>query len=136
LIVTSTPQGWFVYWKGMQPTKLLDESCLVAYNPDLPFQAGKPLSPIGKEGAGDTKLVDYNTTYESSPDRHVYLAIVGDLGEGEECYANELAEHISADEPSANAPQNESPVDQIARRERNRHLQTKCSRSRAGAATN
>jgi hypothetical protein len=32
LTITSTPQGRFVYWKGFEPSELLDyESCLVAF---------------------------------------------------------------------------------------------------------
>jgi hypothetical protein len=32
LTITSTPQGCFVYWKGFEPSELLDyESCLVAF---------------------------------------------------------------------------------------------------------
>jgi hypothetical protein len=45
LTITSMPQGWFVYWKGMEPSKLLKyDSCLVVVTQELPFQVGKPLS--------------------------------------------------------------------------------------------
>ena len=37
LIITSTPQGRFVYWKGFEPAELLDDPRLIAYIPDLPF---------------------------------------------------------------------------------------------------
>jgi hypothetical protein len=44
-------QGRFVYWKGLEPSKLLEyDSRLVAFTQKLPFQEGKPLSPISKEG--------------------------------------------------------------------------------------
>jgi hypothetical protein len=44
------PQGHFVYWKGFEPSELLDyESRLVAFMQELPFQEGKPLSPITEE---------------------------------------------------------------------------------------
>jgi hypothetical protein len=47
LTITSTPQCWFVYWKGMEHSKLLEyDSRLVAFTQELPFQKGKPLSPI------------------------------------------------------------------------------------------
>jgi hypothetical protein len=57
LVITSTLQGRFVYWKGMKPSKLLDnnESRLVAYLEELPFQDGRPLSDIKEEE--DTELV-------------------------------------------------------------------------------
>jgi hypothetical protein len=38
LTITSMPQGSFVYWKGFEPSKLLDyESRLVAFTQELPF---------------------------------------------------------------------------------------------------
>jgi hypothetical protein len=40
-----------VYWKDFEPSELLDyESCLVAFMQELPFQKGRPLSPIAEEG--------------------------------------------------------------------------------------
>jgi hypothetical protein len=43
LSITSTPQGRFVYWKGFDPSELLDyESRLVAFMQELPFQEGDP----------------------------------------------------------------------------------------------
>jgi hypothetical protein len=55
LTITSTPQGRFMYWKGFEPSKLLDyESCLVAFMQGLPFQEGRPLSPIAEEGESST----------------------------------------------------------------------------------
>ena len=62
LIITSTPQGRFVYWKGFEPAELLDDPRLIAYIPDLPFQHGRPLSPI--EEVAETVLVDYNTSHD------------------------------------------------------------------------
>ena len=36
--ITSTPQGRFVYWKGMEPPELLGhDTRLVAYVPNLPY---------------------------------------------------------------------------------------------------
>ena len=60
LTITSTPQGRFVYWKGFEPPELLDDPSLIAYIPGLPFQYGRPLSPI--EEVAETVLVDYSTT--------------------------------------------------------------------------
>jgi hypothetical protein len=51
LSITSMPQCHFVYWKGFEPSKLLDyDSRLVAFTQELPFQEGRPLSPIAEEG--------------------------------------------------------------------------------------
>jgi hypothetical protein len=49
LTITSTPQGRFMYWKGLEPSKLVEyESRLVAFTQELPFQEGKPLSHLRK----------------------------------------------------------------------------------------
>jgi hypothetical protein len=38
LTITSMPQDRFVYWKGMEPSKLLEyDSHLVAFTQELPF---------------------------------------------------------------------------------------------------
>ncbi|RLN24524.1 hypothetical protein C2845_PM07G14760 [Panicum miliaceum] len=38
LMITLTPQGRFVYWKGMKPSELLDDnSCLVSHLDTLPY---------------------------------------------------------------------------------------------------
>jgi hypothetical protein len=38
LTITSMPQGSFMYWKGMEPSKLLEyDSRLVAFTQELPF---------------------------------------------------------------------------------------------------
>ena len=93
-----------MYWKGFEPTKLLDDSRLVACIHDLPFQEGMPLSPTGEEGTGDTKLADYSNTYKSSPDCHIYIESLQDLGDDADRYADELDNQISVDELSTNAP--------------------------------
>jgi hypothetical protein len=57
LIITSTPQDRFVYWNGLEPSELLDyDSRLVAFTQELPFQEGKPLSPITEEWDVSTEL--------------------------------------------------------------------------------
>jgi hypothetical protein len=59
----------------MEPSKLLEyDSCLVAFTQELPFQEGKPLSPIIEEGVGRTALIDYSSDGEFSPQHHVYMA--------------------------------------------------------------
>ena len=101
LTIVATPQGHFLYWQGSGPAKLLDNARLVACLQDLPYQKGRPLSPIEEEGVGDTILVDYSTTHDSSPDHQVYVSIHGEnsgLVLQAERYANENLEHISDDE--------------------------------------
>jgi hypothetical protein len=61
LTITPTPQGHFVYLKGLEPSELLEyNSRLVAFMQELPFQEGKPLSSILEEGEGSTELVKYS----------------------------------------------------------------------------
>ena len=82
LTIISMPRSRFMYWKGSEPTELFDNARLVACLRDLPYQAGRPLSPIEEEGVGDIALVDYSTTH-STPDHQVYVSIHGensDLG--------------------------------------------------------
>jgi hypothetical protein len=67
LAITSTPQGQFVYWKGMEPSELLKyDSHLVAFTQELPFEEGKPLSPIIEEEEGRIVLIDYSSSGEFS----------------------------------------------------------------------
>jgi hypothetical protein len=64
-----------VYWKGFEPSELLDyESRLVAFTLELPFQEGKHLSPIAEEGGSSTELLEYSLTANYSPDRQVCMA--------------------------------------------------------------
>jgi len=81
----------------MKTSKLLDDDArFVAYLGELPFQEGKPLCPIHEEGGErNTKLV-YSSTSEYTPDRHVYMASMGDQ------YANKLPKDISMGEDTAN----------------------------------
>jgi hypothetical protein len=64
-----------VYWKVLEPSELLEyDSQLVAFTQELPFQEGKPLSSISKEGEGSTELLEYNHMADNSLDRQVYMA--------------------------------------------------------------
>jgi len=114
LIITSTPQGRFVYWKGFEPAELLDDPRLIAYIPDLPFQHGRPLSPI--EEVAETVLVDYNTTHESPPERQICATIPGTHHqEGDASrLATETPDQVSNDELSANTPADETQEDREA----------------------
>ena len=77
LTIIATPRSRFVYWNGSEPYELLDDAQLVACLRDLPYQEGRPLSPIEEEGVGDIALVDYSTTH-STPDCQVYVSIHGE----------------------------------------------------------
>jgi hypothetical protein len=64
-----------VYWKGFEPSELLNhESRLVAFKQELPFQKGKPLSPIAEEGDNSTELLKYSLTANNLPGHQVYMA--------------------------------------------------------------
>jgi hypothetical protein len=64
-----------VYWKGFEPSELLHyESHLVAFMQELPFQEGKPLSPITEEGESSTELLEYSFIANHSPDHQVCMA--------------------------------------------------------------
>jgi hypothetical protein len=50
LMITSTPEGRFVHWKGMKLSDLLEaEDQLVAHLEPLPFQEGRPLATMAEE---------------------------------------------------------------------------------------
>jgi hypothetical protein len=77
LMITSTPQGHFVYWKGKKPAELLgDDASLVAHFDTLPYQEGRPLTTIVEIG---TVLVDYSSNEQSSH-HHVNMAEVEGKG--------------------------------------------------------
>jgi hypothetical protein len=55
LMITSTPEGGFMHWKGMKLSDLLEaEDRLVAHLEPLPFQKGRPLATVAEES---TELV-------------------------------------------------------------------------------
>jgi hypothetical protein len=84
LTITSTPQGCFVYWKGFEPSELLDyESRLVAFTQELPFQEGRPLSPIVEEGENSTELLEYSLKANHSPDHQFCMASLRNTEEDE-----------------------------------------------------
>jgi hypothetical protein len=56
LMITSTPEGRFVHWRGMKLSDLLEaEARLVAHLEPLTFQEGRPLAAMAEES---TELVD------------------------------------------------------------------------------
>jgi hypothetical protein len=91
-----------MYWKGLEPSELLNyESRLVPFTQELPFQEGKPLSPIAEEGESRTKLLEYSLTANNLPDHQVYLASLRKVEDDElgPEYDNEQLMDNSADEP-------------------------------------
>jgi hypothetical protein len=64
----------------MEPSELLGyDFRLVAFTLELPFQEGKPLSPIAKEGEGKIVLINYSSSGEFLLKHHIYMAIEVDL---------------------------------------------------------
>jgi hypothetical protein len=123
LMITSTPQDRFMYWKGKKPTELLgDDACLVAHLDTLPYQEGRPLTTVAKIG---TVLVNYSFD-EHSSHRHIYMVEV-EAESNED--PNELLEQISGDEVTADAS-NENDAEHATRRLRNQ----KCATGRRNAA--
>jgi hypothetical protein len=120
-----------VYQKGFEPSELLDcESRHVAFVQELPFQEGRPLSPIA-EGESSTELLEYSLRANHSPDHQVYLASLRNAEEDElgTQYDNEQLVDISADEPTADAPQDEDEEHRRIRRAKN----AKCAQRRRNA---
>jgi hypothetical protein len=101
------PQDRFMYWKDLEPSELLNyESRLVAFMQELPFQEGKPLSPITEEGESSTELLEYSLAANNSPDHQVCMASLRNTEDDEldHEYDNEQLANVSADKPTANAP--------------------------------
>jgi hypothetical protein len=111
-MITSTPEGRFVHWKGMKLSDLLeDEDRLVAYLEPLPFQEGKPLVTMAEEL---TELVEASSDELIS--RQVLMA---EEGEDDGISPNEALDMISEDEATVNAG-DENDIEREARRARNR----------------
>jgi hypothetical protein len=112
LIITSSPEGRFVHWKGMKLSDLLEaEDRFVEHLEPLPFQEGRPLATVVEES---TELVDANSDELIS--RQVLM-----VEEGEDDGDVPIIEFdaVSEDEATANAG-DENNADREARRTRNR----------------
>jgi hypothetical protein len=111
-MITSTPEGRFVHWKGMKLSDLLeDEDRLMAHLESLPFQEGKPLATTAEESI---KLV------EASSDELISCQVLtAEEVEDDGLSPNETLDMISADEATANAG-DENDTKREARRARNR----------------
>jgi hypothetical protein len=112
LVITSSPKGHIMHWRGMTLSNLLEaESRLVAHLEPLPFQEGRPLATAAE---GSTELVDESSHELSS--RQVLMAEEGEDG-GDLPIDN--FDVISEDEITANVG-NENDANREARRARNR----------------
>jgi hypothetical protein len=122
LTITTMPQGRFVYWKGMDPSELLEyDSRLMAFTHELPSQEGKPLSCINEQEEGSTELVEYSHTAETSPDRQVYMASLRNTEDDEPGpeYDAELLADVPADERTMDALYNKNEEHRRNRRLKN-----------------
>jgi hypothetical protein len=112
LMITSTPEGRFMHWKGTKLFDLLEaEDRLVAHLEPLPFQEGRPLATVAEES---TELV------EASSDELVSCQVLM-AEEGEDYGDLPIVEFdaIYEDEATANIG-DENNADREARRARNR----------------
>jgi hypothetical protein len=78
----------------------------VAFTQELPFQEGKPLSPISEEGEGSKELLKYNHMTGNFLNRQVYMAFVRNADDDEPGYVydDELLVDVSADERTTDTP--------------------------------
>jgi len=113
LTITSTPLGRFVYWKGFEPSELLERGARTgATIATLPYQASRPLATIHEDSLSRMVPASNSSTSDYSPSREVCMAIIRDHGHGDDDepgskYNNELLDQISTDEDTAQAPTDE-----------------------------
>jgi hypothetical protein len=116
-----------VYWKGLELSELLEyDSRLVAFMQELPFQKGKPLSPIFEEGKCSIELLEYGHTVDNSPDHQVYMASLRNADDDEPGpeYDTERLVDMSTDERTMDAPKDENKEHKRIRRLKNaKHAQ-------------
>jgi hypothetical protein len=111
-MITSTPEGRFVHWKGMSLSDLLEaDDRLVAHLEPLPFQEGRPLATVAE---GSIELVDASS--DELVSRQVLMA---EEGESDGDFPITEFDDVSEDEVTANAVTENDP-DREARRARNR----------------
>jgi hypothetical protein len=111
-MITSTPEGRFVHWKGMKLSDLLEaEDRLVAHLKPLPFHEGRPLANVAHKS---TKLV-----IASSDELLSRQVLMAEEGEDDGDLPIIEFDAVSEDESTANTG-NENDADREARRTRNR----------------
>jgi hypothetical protein len=116
-MITSTPVGRFVHWKGIKPFDLLEaEDRLVAHLELLPFQEGRLLATVVEES---TELVD-----ESSEELISHQVLMAEEGDDDGDLPIDELDAVSEDEAIANAG-DEDDADREARRTRNRARATR-----------
>jgi hypothetical protein len=107
-MVTSTPEGRFVHWKGMKLSDLLeDEDRLVAHLEPLPFQEGRPLATVVEES---TELVE-----ASSDELISRQVLMVEEGKDDGISPIDALDMISEDEATANVG-DENDTEREARR--------------------
>jgi hypothetical protein len=112
LMITSTPEGRFVHWKGIKLSDLVkDEDRLVAHLEPLPFQEGRPLATVAEES---TELVE--ASFDQLISRQVLMA---EEGEDDGISPIDALDMISEDEATANVG-DENDTEHEARKARNR----------------
>jgi hypothetical protein len=112
LMITSTPEGRFMHWKGMSLSDVLEaDDRLVAHLKPLPFQEGRPLATVAE---GSTELV-----VASSDELVSHQVLMAEEGEGDGDFPIADFDDVSEDEVAANAGA-ENDADREARRARNR----------------
>jgi hypothetical protein len=111
-MITSTPEGRFVHWKGVKLSDLLKaEDRLVAHLEPLLFQEGRPLATVVEES---TELVD------ASSDKLISRqALMTEEGEDDGDLPIVEFDAVSEDKATANAG-DENDTDREAQRTRNR----------------
>jgi hypothetical protein len=112
LMITSSLEGRFMHWKGMELSDLLEaEDRLVAHLEPLPFQEGRPLATLAEES---TELVD-----ASSEELISHQVLMVEEGEDDGDLPIIEFDAVSEDEATANAG-DENDADREARSTRNR----------------
>jgi hypothetical protein len=105
-MITSTPEGRFVHWRGTKLSDLLEaEDRLVAHLEPLPFQEGRLLATMVEES---TELVD-----ASSDELVSGQVLMAEEGEDDGDFPIVEFDAVSEDEATANAG-DENDVDREA----------------------
>jgi hypothetical protein len=111
-MITSTPEGHFVHWRGVELSDLLEaEGRLMAHLEPLPFQEGRPLATVAEES---TELVD-----ASSDELESCQVLMVEEGEDDGIFPIVKFDAVSEDEVTANAG-DENDANREARRATNR----------------